>query len=153
KEVDGDDPLRKVNQHREVVEKIAASAAQGVETREKVIDMAKEIFCAFGTDVDSVAGWLGSYGGEDSPSDTQRCRFVTDVAVSSLLRLFQKYVLLTSFLIPGHSLESFPEQCRQIIDDGHEGGAHGYSHENPVAMTAAQEEAVLAKSVEVLERL
>ena len=29
--------------------------------------MAKEIFCAFGVDVDAVAGWLGSYGGEDSP--------------------------------------------------------------------------------------
>lgn len=29
----------------------------------------KEIFCAFGVDVDAVAGWLGSYGGEDSPDD------------------------------------------------------------------------------------
>jgi hypothetical protein len=28
--------------------------------------MAKEILCAFGVDVDAVAGWLGSYGGEDS---------------------------------------------------------------------------------------
>ena len=26
----------------------------------------KEILCAFGIDVDAVAGWLGSYGGEDS---------------------------------------------------------------------------------------
>ena len=25
--------------------------------------MAKEIVCAFGTDIDSVAGWIGSYGG------------------------------------------------------------------------------------------
>lgn len=25
--------------------------------------MAKEIFCAYGIDVDAVAGWLGSYGG------------------------------------------------------------------------------------------
>jgi hypothetical protein len=30
--------------------------------------MAKEILCGFGVDVDAVAGWLGSYGGEDSPS-------------------------------------------------------------------------------------
>jgi hypothetical protein len=28
--------------------------------------MAKEILCGFGVDVDAVAGWLGSYGGEDS---------------------------------------------------------------------------------------
>jgi len=25
--------------------------------------MPKEIFCAFGVNVDAVAGWLGSYGG------------------------------------------------------------------------------------------
>ena len=28
----------------------------------------KEIFVAFGVDVDAVGGWLGSYGGEDSPA-------------------------------------------------------------------------------------
>jgi hypothetical protein len=32
--------------------------------------MAKEILCGFGVDVDAVAGWLGSYGGEDSPDAT-----------------------------------------------------------------------------------
>jgi peptidoglycan-N-acetylglucosamine deacetylase len=31
--------------------------------------MAKEILCGFGVDVGAVAGWLGSYGGEDSPDD------------------------------------------------------------------------------------
>ena len=30
--------------------------------------MAKEILCGFGVHVDAVAGWLGSYGGEDSPT-------------------------------------------------------------------------------------
>jgi len=29
--------------------------------------MTKEIFCAYGVDVDAVGGWLGSHGGEDSP--------------------------------------------------------------------------------------
>ena len=31
--------------------------------------MPKEIFVAYGVDVDAVAGQLGSYGGGDSPSD------------------------------------------------------------------------------------
>ena len=30
--------------------------------------MTKKILCGFGTDIDSVAGWIGSYGGGDSPS-------------------------------------------------------------------------------------
>ena len=113
----------------------------------------KKIYCSFGVDIDSVAGWLGSYGGEDSPSDIQRGVFATEVGIPRLLRLFKKYDLQTSFFIPGHSLETFPDQCRQIVDEGHEIGAHGYSHENPVAMTPAQEEAVLAKCVDLIEKL
>ena len=35
---------------------------------------------------------------------------------------------------------------------GHEIGAHGYSHENPVAMTRQQEEDVLKKSIELIEK-
>ena len=31
--------------------------------------MAKQVLCAFGVDVDAVAGRLGSYQGEDSPFD------------------------------------------------------------------------------------
>ena len=41
--------------------------------------MAKEIFCSFGVDVDAVAGWLGSYGGEDSPDDISRGLFAGEV--------------------------------------------------------------------------
>ena len=113
----------------------------------------KEIFCAFGIDIDSVAGWIGSYGGADSPSDIQRGIFASEVGVPRLLRLFKKHKLRTSFFIPGHSIETFPHQCQQIVDEGHEIGAHGYMHENPIAMTPTQEEAVLARSVEIIEQL
>ena len=34
--------------------------------------MSKEILCALGVHCDAVAGWLGSYGGEDSPCDISR---------------------------------------------------------------------------------
>ena len=33
-------------------------------TETRGLEMAKEIQCAFGVDIDAVAGWLGSYGGE-----------------------------------------------------------------------------------------
>ena len=113
----------------------------------------KDIQCAFGVDIDSVAGWIGSYGGGDSPSDIQRGVFATEVGVPRLLRLFDKYDITSSFFIPGHSLESFPKQMEMIVSSGHEIGAHGYLHENPVAMTAQQEEDVLARSVELIQGL
>lgn len=113
----------------------------------------KEILCAFGTDIDSVAGQIGSYAGGDSPSDIQRGVFAGEVGTIRLLNLFRKYDLRTSFFIPGHSIETFPDETKRIVDEGHEIGAHGYLHENPIAMTPAQEEAVLVKSIELIEQV
>jgi peptidoglycan/xylan/chitin deacetylase (PgdA/CDA1 family) len=115
--------------------------------------MAKEILATFGVDIDAVAGWIGSYGGQDSPSDIQRGVWAGEIGVPRLLQLFQRASIRASWFIPGHSLETFPTQVRAIRDAGHEIGAHGYLHENPVSMTSRQEEDVLAKSVELIEKL
>ncbi len=114
--------------------------------------MAKEIFCAFGTDINSVAGQIGSYAGGESPSDIQRGVFASEVGNIRLLNMFKKYNLNTTFFIPGHSIESFPKEVMKIVEAGHEIGAHGYLHENPIAMTPTQEEAVLVKSIELIEK-
>jgi peptidoglycan-N-acetylglucosamine deacetylase len=113
----------------------------------------KAIRAMIGVDVDAVAGWLGSYGGQDSPSDIQRGVFAAEVGVPRLLRLFDRCGLRTSWFIPGHSIESFPEQTEAVLAGGHEIGAHGYSHENPVAMTKAQETDVLGRCVDLIERV
>src|SRR3954466_8787750 len=97
--------------------------------------MPKDIKCVFGVDVDAVAGWLGSYGGEDSPSDIQRGMFAGKPCVPRLLKLFDKYKLKASWFRPGHSIETFPEQTSRLVTAGHEIGAHGYSRLNPVVMT------------------
>jgi peptidoglycan/xylan/chitin deacetylase (PgdA/CDA1 family) len=114
--------------------------------------MAKEIFVAFGVDVDAVAGWLGSYGGEDSPDDISRGLFAGEVGTPRLLELFRRNHLRTTWFIPGHSIETFPDQTRMVVDGGHELGIHGYSHENPIAMTRAQEETVLLRSIDLAEK-
>jgi peptidoglycan/xylan/chitin deacetylase (PgdA/CDA1 family) len=115
--------------------------------------MPKEILCAFGVDVDAVAGWLGSYAGEDSPDDISRGMFAGEVGSPRLLNLFKKYNLRTTWFIPGHSAETFPDQMKAVADAGHEIGVHGYSHENPIAMTREQEEAILDKCLDVLTKL
>ena len=71
--------------------------------------MSKEIQITFGVDVDAVGGWLGSYGGEDSPDDISRGMFAGEVGSLRLLKLFHKYGLKTTWFIPGHSAETFPE--------------------------------------------
>ncbi len=115
--------------------------------------MAKEIFVAYGVDVDACAGWLGTYGGQDSPCDMSRGVFAGEVGTPRLLRLFARWGIRTSWFIPGHSIETFPQQMQAVVDGGHEIGLHGYSHENPMVMTAEQEEAVLDKSIALVTSL
>ena len=115
--------------------------------------MKKEIFVGIGVDVDAVAGWLGSYGGEDSPDDISRGLFAGEVGAPRLLKLFERKNIRTTWFVPGHSAETFPEQMKAVAAAGHEIGIHGYSHENPIAMTPKQEEDVLDKCIDVIGKL
>jgi peptidoglycan/xylan/chitin deacetylase (PgdA/CDA1 family) len=115
--------------------------------------MAKEILCGFGVDVDAVAGWIGTYGGEDSPDDISRGMFAGEVGSLRLLKMFDRLGIKTTWFIPGHSIETFPDQMAKVAASGHEIGIHGYTHENPLAMTREQEIAVLDKSIELVEKL
>lgn len=112
--------------------------------------MGKDIKVAFGTDVDAVGGWLGSYGGEDSPNDISRGIFSGEVGVPRLLDLFERHDLKQTWFWPGHSIESFPEQFDACVQAGHEIGVHGYSHENPIAMSRQQETEVLDHCIELI---
>lgn len=127
----------------------------------------KRILITYGVDVDAVAGWLGSYGGEDSTNDISRGKFVYHlgryavfdkgsgvwagtVGTRRLLKMFDKYKIKTTWFIPGHSLESFPEDMAAVRDAGHEIGLHGYSHENPTDMSIEQQRDVLDKTYRML---
>jgi peptidoglycan/xylan/chitin deacetylase (PgdA/CDA1 family) len=122
--------------------------------------MTKAIFCNYSICVDAVAGWLGSYnswgtdtGSEDSGTDISRGLFAGHVGIPRLLKLFDTYELKTTWLIPGHSIETFPRESEMVATAGHEIGVHGYAHETPKDLTAEQEEAVLAKCVELVGKL
>lgn len=46
--------------------------------------------------------------------------FAGTVGVRRLLKLFDKYKIKTTWFIPGHSLDTFREECGMIRDAGHE---------------------------------
>ena len=50
--------------------------------------------------------------------------FAGTVGVRRLLKLFAKYNITTTWYIPGHSLDTFPEECAMIRDAGHEMYVH-----------------------------
>lgn len=63
---------------------------------------------------------------------------------------WQKYSIKTSWFVPAHSVESFPNQIAKIRDAGHEIGLHGYTHEFVSGLSEKQERDVLKKSIDVL---
>ncbi|MBW4716406.1 polysaccharide deacetylase family protein [Saccharothrix obliqua] len=113
--------------------------------------MTKEILVAYGVDVDAVGGWLGSYGGEDSPCDISRGLFAGEVGVPRMLELFRRKGIPSTWFWPGHSIETFAREFDACVEAGHEIGVHGYSHENPIAMSREQESAVLDHCIELIE--
>ena len=113
----------------------------------------KDIQIGFGIDVDAVCGWLGSFGGENSFAAMSRGLFAGEVGIPRLLTLLERRGIKATWFAPGHSVETFPEQMEAVVAAGHELGCHGYSHENPSAMTPEQEEAVLVRSIEILRKL
>lgn len=37
-----------------------------------------------------------------------------------MLNMFKKYGIKATWFVPGHSLETFPKECKMIKDQGHE---------------------------------
>jgi peptidoglycan/xylan/chitin deacetylase (PgdA/CDA1 family) len=81
---------------------------------------------------------------------TEKGLFAGTIGTRRLLKLFEKNNMKATWFIPGHSLETFPEECAMVRDAGHEIGLHGYSHENPTAMTIEQQRDVLDKTYKLL---
>ena len=71
----------------------------------------KQILCSIGVDLDAVGGWLGSYGGEDSPDDISRGLFAGEVGTPRLLKLFERLDIKTSWFIPDTPSKRFPQSA------------------------------------------
>lgn len=72
------------------------------------------------------------------------------VGAVRILDLLAKHRIASTFFVPGHTIETYPETARRIHADGHEIGHHGYLHETPSAMTQADEEAALRRGAECI---
>src|SRR3954467_4823562 len=86
-------------------------------------------------DFDAISGWISR--GMTSPGPISRGEFGPHVGVPRLLELLERYGIRSTWFIPGHTLETYPEQCRRIADAGHEIGHHGWTHRPPQALPRA----------------
>ncbi len=73
--------------------------------------------------------------------------------VPRLLRILDRRGVRATFFVPGYSAERHPEAVHSIRDAGHEIGHHGYLHEPVATLTPEEEERVLLRGLEALERV
>jgi peptidoglycan-N-acetylglucosamine deacetylase len=102
-------------------------------------------------DFDAMSGFIAR--GMTSPSPISRGEFGANVGAQRILDLLKKYDVPSSWYIPGHTLETYPDPCRRVFDAGHEIGHHGWTHVPPANMTCEQEEAGLVRANEQIKIL
>ena len=102
-------------------------------------------------DFDAISGWIAR--GMTSPGPISRGEFGPHVGVPRILKLLERYAIASSWFIPGHTIETYPAQCRRIADGGHEIGHHGWTHRPPATLTREEEEAELVRANEAIRKL
>jgi len=112
--------------------------------------MAKHIVCLT-FDFDAMSGFIAR--GMTSPSPISRGEFGPNVAAPRILALLAKYRIRSSWYIPGHTLETYPDPCRRVFDGGHEIGHHGWTHAPPALLTRDQEEEGLVRANEQIKKI
>ncbi len=105
-------------------------------------------------DVDGESGML-----QADPRNAERlsvmswARYGPKVGVPRILDMLQAKGVQATFFVPGYTAELYPNLVQRISAEGHEVGAHGYLHEPVSQLDPIAEEAALAKTLTILERL
>jgi len=61
------------------------------------------------------------------------------VGIPRILDLLDRHQIASTFFVPGHTADRYPDAIRSIVAAGHEIAHHGYLHEQPTALTLEQE--------------
>jgi peptidoglycan/xylan/chitin deacetylase (PgdA/CDA1 family) len=105
-------------------------------------------------DFDAVSTWLHTFGALESPTKHSRGVFGADVGAPRILDVLDRTDVPATWFVPGHTIESFPERVRDVVDDGHDIQCHGWSHTNPSEYgSRARERADLERAIEAIEGL
>jgi peptidoglycan-N-acetylglucosamine deacetylase len=105
-------------------------------------------------DVDAETLWLaGDLTNLDKPGLLSIGTYGARVAVPLILDLLKANRINGTFFVPGWTAETHADMIGAIFAQGHEIGHHGYLHEEPTTLTAAQEEDVLRKGLIALQAI
>lgn len=111
--------------------------------------MARHIACLT-FDFDAVSGVIAQ--GLHTPTPISRGEFGV-VGAERMLSLLEGHGIKSTWFIPGHTLETYPDMSERVVAAGHEIGHHGWTHMTPVEMSRDEEEAGLVRANAVIEKI
>jgi peptidoglycan/xylan/chitin deacetylase (PgdA/CDA1 family) len=82
----------------------------------------------------------------DPPVKLSHGEFGPRVGAPRLLELFARESIPTTWFVPGHTLETFPESTEAILAGGHELATHGWFHEDFAELSRDEAREVLERS-------
>jgi peptidoglycan-N-acetylglucosamine deacetylase len=102
-------------------------------------------------DFDAMSGWIAR--GMTSPGPISRGEFGPHVGAPRILELLARHGIRSSWYIPGHTLETYPDACRRVAEAGHEIGHHGWTHRPPATLSRDEEEEELVRANDAIRAL
>lgn len=111
--------------------------------------MPKHIAClTFDFDV-----WSGfTARGMTTPTPVSRGEFGL-VGARRILKLLDKHGIRATWFIPGVIIDTYGENCAEVVAKGHEIGHHGYSHLVPATLPPEREEAEMVRAIESIRNI
>ena len=89
----------------------------------------------------------------DPPVKVSHGEFGPRVAVPRILDVLEREAIGATWFVPGHSLVTFPDSTRAILDRGHELACHGWYHEDFSTLESKEQRQILARCVDAVAAL
>ena len=79
-------------------------------------------------------------------------RYGARVAVPRIVDIWRHFGIKQTMYVPGWCVETYTDAIKALVDDGHEIGHHGWLHERVNQLSRADEELVLLRGIEAIEK-
>ena len=113
-----------------------------------------DVAVALTFDVDAESAWLG-----EGPEYERRLTTLSQAGygpvrgLGRILDLLDAHGITSTFYVPGHTADHYPDSVSEIIERGHEVGHHGYLHRGTDGLAGSRQRDELEQGLEALARL
>jgi peptidoglycan-N-acetylglucosamine deacetylase len=89
----------------------------------------------------------------DPPVKMSHAEFGVRVGAPRILELLASRGIVSTWFVPGHTLETFPDSTASILAGGHEIACHGWFHEDFAALGRDEERELVERCAAAVERV